>query len=78
MSDTGYFVYCNGRRSAPRFDAKMTFDISVIPYTGNASWVSRCVAGAHACLMDEQIPPPTQDYDYCTYHAAVTDAAHPQ
>ena len=78
VSDTGYFVYCNGRRSAPRFDAKMTFDISVIPYTGNASWVSRCVAEAHACLMDAQIPPPTKDCDYCTYHAAVTDAAHPQ
>lgn len=74
VSDTGYFVYCNGRRSAPRFDAHMAFDISVIPYTGNAAWVPTCVADAHACLMSEQIPSPIQECDYCIYRAAVTGA----
>ena len=39
VSDTGYFVYCNGDRSQDRFDGVVRFKISVIPYTGNTSWV---------------------------------------
>ena len=75
--DTGYFVYCNGRRNAPRFDARVEFDISVIPYVGNDTWVERCVIDAHECLMSDRIPEPTQNCDYCIYQTAVTEVVHP-
>ena len=39
VSDTGYFVYCNGRRDLERFDGKLEFNIKVIPYTGSDDWV---------------------------------------
>jgi hypothetical protein len=35
----GWFVYCNGRRDLPAFDAKLEFRISMIPYDGDDSWV---------------------------------------
>lgn len=35
VSDTGYFVYCNGIKDKPSFDERMEFKISLIPYTGN-------------------------------------------
>jgi len=73
VSDTGYFVYCNGRRSAPRFDHHLDFDISVIPYVGSDKWVDRCVMDAHECLMGDEIPPATTNCDYCTYHSATTN-----
>ena len=73
VSDTGYFVYCNGRRSEPRFNHRMEFDISVLPYVGNDSWVESCITEAHACLVSDEIPAVDADCDYCTYYSAVTD-----
>ena len=74
VSNTGYFVYCYGRRSEPRFKQRVEFDISVIPYDGNDSWVDSCITDAHACLVSEDIPTATWNCDYCTYYSAVTDA----
>lgn len=34
VSDTGYFVYCNGHRDREAFDGKLEFDIKLIPYLG--------------------------------------------
>tara|TARA_B100000029_G_scaffold404787_1_gene404889 strand:+ start:1472 stop:2221 length:750 start_codon:yes stop_codon:yes gene_type:complete len=73
VSDTGYFVYCNGRRSEPRFNHRMEFDIAVLPYVGNDSWVDSCITEAHACLVSDEIPAVDADCDYCTYYSAVTD-----
>jgi hypothetical protein len=73
VSNTGYFVYCNGRRSEPRFNQRVEFDISVIPYDGNDSWVESCITDAHACLVSDDIPTATWNCDYCTYYSAVTD-----
>jgi hypothetical protein len=73
VSNTGYFVYCNGRRSEPRFNQRVEFDISVIPYDGNDSWVDSCITEAHACLVSDDIPTATWNCDYCTYYSAVTD-----
>ena len=72
VSDTAYFVYCNGQRSPSRFDRRLNFDISVIPYLGNDDWVEACILNAHACLISDDIPPATPDCDYCTYYEAVT------
>ena len=72
VSDTAYFIYCNGQRRAPRFDKHLDFNISVIPYAGNDDWVEACIVNAHACLVSSKIPPVTSDCDYCTYYSAVT------
>ncbi len=73
VSDTGYFVYCNGRRSEPRFSHRVEFDISVISYVGNDSWVDSCITDAHACLVSDEIPAVKWNCDFCTYYSAVTD-----
>ena len=73
MSDTGYFVYCNGDRGADKFDSHLDFEISVLPYVGSDDWVERCIVDAHDCLISDELPPATPDCDYCTYYAAVTD-----
>lgn len=73
VSNTGYFVYCNGRRSEPRFSHRVEFDISMIPYVGNDSWVDSCITDAHACLVSDEIPTVTWNCNYCTYYSAVTD-----
>lgn len=73
VSDTGYFVYCNGRRNASSFDRHLEFDISLISYVGTDDWVEACLLDAHTCLMADKIPSVTPDCDNCTHYSAVTD-----
>ncbi|MDH5513512.1 MAG: PD-(D/E)XK nuclease family protein, partial [Gammaproteobacteria bacterium] len=73
VSDTGYFVYCNGRRDLDSFDSKLEFTIKIIPYTGDDSWVEECIVSAHRCLSSDEIPPLNPVCDFCNYRAAVRE-----
>lgn len=71
VSDTGYFVYCNGQTDREAFDAKLEFDIKIISYTGDDSWVEQSLYDIQRCLVADEIPKPTPDCDYCTYIDAI-------
>lgn len=71
ISNTGYFVYCNGKADRAAFDAKLEFDISLIPYTGNDAWVEKAIIDAHGCLQKNEIPGPADQCDYCAYVGAL-------
>ncbi|MBU1178103.1 PD-(D/E)XK nuclease family protein [Patescibacteria group bacterium] len=70
VSDTGYFVYCNGDADKEAFDGKLEFDVKLIPYKGDDSWVEQTVVEAHKCLTGDKIPKPGEDCDFCRYRAA--------
>ncbi len=72
VSDTGYFVYCNGKKDRKAFDGKLEFDVTLIPYKGNAKWVEEALLGAHTCLQGEHIPESHPNCDYCAYREAVS------
>jgi CRISPR/Cas system-associated exonuclease Cas4 (RecB family) len=67
VSPTGYFVYCNGLTDRDAFEAKLDFDIKVIPYTGDDSWIEGIILNIHKCLMSDTIPVSDQDCDFCKY-----------
>ncbi|MFH0780067.1 MAG: PD-(D/E)XK nuclease family protein [Parcubacteria group bacterium] len=67
VSNTGYFVYCNGRRDAKAFDAKLEFDISLIEYRGQDNWVEPALLAAKKCLCQNKIPAADSKCDYCNY-----------
>lgn len=71
VSSTGYFVYCNGKTDREAFDGKLEFDIKIIPYTGDDSWVRRTIGEAIECLHSEMVPEPGLDCDFCKYTKAV-------
>ena len=71
VSPTGYFVYCNGRTDRAAFDGKLEFEITLIAYDGDDSWVEQTVTDAHACINAPNIPPAELDCDYCAYVGAV-------
>ena len=73
VSDTGYFVYCNGMTGREAFDAKLEFDIKVIPYTGDDSWVEEKLFEIQRCLVSDSIPASGNDCDYCTYIEATNE-----
>lgn len=72
VSSTGYFVYVNGRSDAAAFDAKLEFDIALIPYAGSDTWVEPTLHDLKAMLESDEIPPVGKGFrggpcDYCTY-----------
>ncbi len=73
VSDTGYFVYCNGRRDAEAFDGKLEFDVVLLPYEGDDGWVEDTIIEAHKCLNQKTAPLADPDCDYCRYRDAVQE-----
>jgi hypothetical protein len=67
VSNTGYFVYCNGITDKEAFDSKLEFDVTLIPYEGNDEWVEGAIKDLYECLNQEQIPESGEDCDYCDY-----------
>ncbi len=55
VSDTGYFVYANGRLDVDGFNDRVEFRTKIIPYTGNASWVEPTLVKMKKC-MDGDMP----------------------
>ena len=71
VSNTGYFVYCNGKTDVDIFDGKLEFDITLIAYEGNDNWIDGVINDIHACLSSDTIPAQSEDCDYCIYRKAV-------
>jgi len=71
VSDTGYFVYCNGLTDREAFDGKLEFDIQLIPYTGKTDWIEQIILDIKKCLDSSEIPKSRDDCDYCAYVKAV-------
>ena len=66
VSDTGYFVYVNGRRDREAFDGKLEFDVKLIPYKGSDAWVEETIFEIKKCLTGA-LPEPGKDCAYCAY-----------
>lgn len=73
VSDTGYFVYANASKDREAFDGKLEFEVTLIPYKGNADWVDPTLIKIKKVLDDDNIPEQDKDCDYCAYRKAVRD-----
>ncbi len=74
VSDTGYFVYCNGKRDREAFDGRLEFDIKIIPYTGSDSWIPETLLDIKKCLDSDDIPKASSNCEYCKYVGEVNKA----
>lgn len=72
VSNTGYFVYTNGRMDLDGFNDRLEFRTKVIPYEGDDAWVEPTLQRMKAC-MDSDNMPPVGDHimggpcEFCTY-----------
>jgi len=71
VSDTGYFVYANASKDKEAFDAKLEFEVTLVPYTGDNSWVEGALSDIITCLSNDSLPDPAVDCDYCRYRETV-------
>jgi hypothetical protein len=68
VSDTGYFVYANGRQNNEAFNGVLEFDINLIAHTGSDDWIDAVLGDIKSCLESDELPPVGKECDYCPYH----------
>ena len=68
VSNRGYFVYCNGKRDREGFNAKVEFDVDLLPYDGDDGWVEDTIEQIFACLNQNKTPAPNNNCDQCKYN----------
>jgi len=67
VSKTGYFVYANASKDFEKFDEKLIFEMKIIPYIGENSWVEKTIERILRTLETEEIPLPGENCKYCNY-----------
>lgn len=67
VSDRGYFVYANADKSRAALDGSLSFELEVLPYDGDGSWIDETLVAIRECLEDDTVPPADSECDYCTY-----------
>jgi hypothetical protein len=71
VSNSGYFVYCNGKKDRAAFDGKLEFDIELIEYKGNDLWVEPALVKAKECLLQEAPPEQSENCELCRFKKAI-------
>ena len=67
VSNDGYFVYCNGDKSLPKFEEKIQFKVSILKYTGSTNWIEPTIVEIKNTLDSDVIPLSNEDCSYCIY-----------
>ncbi len=70
VSDTGYFVYANAKRDGDEFADHLEFETTVIPCTGDTSWIDETLPAIKTCLSAEHVPPVGPNCEFCPYREA--------
>lgn len=76
VSDTGYFVYTNGRVDMDGFNDRVEFRTKIIPYSGSDNWIEPTIIKMKK-VMDGDMPAVGTaamggECDYCAYAKART------
>lgn len=77
VSDTGYFVYANGRTDADGFYDRVEFKTKVIAHTGSSDWVGATIYDIKQCL-EGSMPSVGQsimggECEFCAYARSRTE-----
>lgn len=67
VSDTAFFVYCNGDKDRPSFDGRLDFSIKVLPYEGNTNWIEPELYTLFETLKSSKLPKPSESCQHCKY-----------
>ena len=78
VSNTGYFVYANAFKNKKSFDAKLDFEMTVIAYEGDDSWIDGTLKDIKKHLDEDNVPDAGDSCDYCRYRDAVEKVTEKQ
>lgn len=70
VSSLGYFVYANADGDKQAFDAKLEFEVTVVPCEGTDEWIDEILPKIKETLDSASIPPVGKECEYCPYREA--------
>jgi hypothetical protein len=73
VSSTAWFVYANGRKDLPGFDAKLEFHISLLSHEGCDDWVEGILLETKRVLDLDTAPPANDNCKYCGFVARASE-----
>ena len=68
VDQTGFFYVANARVNREKFEGTLHFDIHVIPYEIDTSWVDETLDKMVACLNQKSLPKPTEHCENCAFN----------
>ena len=71
VDDMSYFVYCNGIKDSKVFDNCLNFEVKILPYKANDSWVTPALKEIKNCLNSDELPEESDRCDYCAYNRKI-------
>lgn len=67
VSRTGYFLFANAGKNKSEFDGKLEFELSLIPYTGDTSWILPTLSKIRTLLVSDTVPDFNFGCDWCKF-----------
>ncbi|MEX1052620.1 MAG: PD-(D/E)XK nuclease family protein [Patescibacteria group bacterium] len=67
VSDTGYFVFANAGKNRDKFDGKLEFELSILPYKGDGFWVEPRLLAMKKCLDSPNVPNKGAECEHCSF-----------
>ena len=67
VSDTAYFMVCNGEKTPDRFDANMQFVVKLVDYQVDTSWVGSRIREMKQIMDSPDIPEINPHCENCAY-----------
>ena len=71
ISNIAYFVYCNALQDEEKFDRKLDFQVKIIEYKGDDSWVSDAILEIFSILNSDLVPTANNNCELCGYVSSV-------
>jgi hypothetical protein len=69
VSDTAYFLVCNGLKTPEKFDATLIFDQTLVPYKTDTSWVKDKIFEMKKVLDAKKVPDINKTCEKCMFLA---------
>jgi hypothetical protein len=67
VSDMSYFYVCNGEKTNGKFDNKIDFKTTLVPYKVNTSWIEEKLSEMKAVLNLDSPPAVVSTCEKCAY-----------
>ena len=67
VSDTAYFLVCNGLKTPEKFEATLHFDLTLVPYTTDTSWVKNKIVEMKKVLDAKDVPQINKNCEKCMF-----------
>jgi len=71
VNSTGYFVFANGNKDNPMFDARLEFAMTILAHDGDDAWVGEIVKSIKQVLEADTLPDSGEDCEHCAYRKLI-------